>query len=208
MNIRHAALPVVFIAVALFFAARSSSQIRPKTMATPTPAPPSAREIQSARQSFAGYQKWRLVNAQPFYIPEPLAIACAPIAMPSDSDSPSGATSGSHPSKLGKFIRVFVNQKGRAAMFTPQGFNAKNPRFPAGSVIVKQKLATKSSRAPELLTIMVKEKAGWDAQNGDWRYIVTSGSGKKIYAQGKLKNCQACHIPRKDGDYTFRSYLP
>jgi hypothetical protein len=102
-----------------------------------------------------------------------------------------------------KFYSVYVNEIGRRAMLTE-----KNPQFPVGSVIVKEKLLTKESAEPELLTVMLKRERGFNVPDGDWEYLVADGSGTKIEGRGKLVNCQSCHASRREMDYTFRSYLP
>jgi hypothetical protein len=82
------------------------------------------------------------------------------------------------------------------------------PRFPQGSIIVKEKLATQASTSPELLTVMRKREPGYDPNKGDWEYMVFDNSAKVLQASGKLEKCQACHLPLKQTDYISRSYLP
>jgi hypothetical protein len=101
-----------------------------------------------------------------------------------------------------KYFTVYVNEVGREAML-----NQKNPKFPEGSVIVKEKLSTKNSQAPELLTVMIKQKKGFNRANGDWEYMVVDGTGTKLEGRGNLENCQACHIDNQKTDYVFRTYL-
>jgi len=90
----------------------------------------------------------------------------------------------------------------------PAVFHSQIARFPEGSVIVKEKLPSKESSAPELLTVMVKREPGYNPQNGDWEYIALDGSGKSVQARGRLENCQACQMMVKDRDYVSRNYLP
>jgi hypothetical protein len=102
-----------------------------------------------------------------------------------------------------KFITVYVNDLGRKAML-----EMKNPTFPQGSVIVKEKLTNQSISEPELLTVMIKREKGFNPETGDWEYMVTDGAGTTVQARGKLANCQACHLSRPNTDYIFRTYLP
>ena len=104
---------------------------------------------------------------------------------------------------LDKFITVYVNDIGRRAMM-----EEKLPRFPQGSVIVKEKLANKDSTAPELLTVMIKREAGYNPENGDWEYMALDGTGKEVRSSGRLESCQSCHMMVKDTDYVFRNHLP
>ena len=83
----------------------------------------------------------------------------------------------------------------------------RSPKFPVGSVIVKEKLPAKDSSTVELMTAMVKHESGYNPKNGDWEFLVLDGSGK-IETRGKLESCQACHLMEKATDYVSRSYLP
>lgn len=143
------------------------------------------------------YKKWMIANPQSSPMNARTAVMCA---APSSASAPFRS---SHPKTKGKFVRVFVNEKGLAAMF-----KAKNPQFPEGSVIVKEKLPTANSTKPEILTVMIKQRAGYDPKKGDWEYLVTDGSGKKVYQRGQLPKCQSCHVAQSKNDYLFRSYMP
>lgn len=103
---------------------------------------------------------------------------------------------------LAPSIIVYVNNAGKQAMF------AKQPQFPEGSVIVKQKLGAFYERnQPLLYTVMRKREAGYNPQVGDWEFLVFAGDGKTLQASGKLENCQACHVSKKDSDFIFRPYV-
>src|SRR5436190_17769194 len=71
---------------------------------------------------------------------------------------------------LKKYIIVHVNDIGRKAML-----EEKNPKFPEGSVIVKEKLPEEKSQTPELLTVMIKQRKGFNPESGDWEYMVVDG---------------------------------
>jgi hypothetical protein len=101
-----------------------------------------------------------------------------------------------------KYILVYVNDIGRNAMM-----HQKKPRFPKGSVIVKEKLSTKNSETPELLTVMIKREKGYDTKNGNWEYMVVNSDATKVQARGKLKDCQTCHKSQEYSDFIFRSYI-
>lgn len=83
----------------------------------------------------------------------------------------------------------------------------KIPQFPVGSIIVKEKLTDANQKNVELLTVMVKHQAGFDANNGDWDYLVLNGNGQPIPTKTKLESCQNCHRDKKAQDYIFRNYL-
>lgn len=144
------------------------------------------------------YKNWTKVNAAPHLMPERVAALCAV------RRSPSGvAIDGTDNPHRDKYFTVYVNDIGRAAML-----EKKNPKFPKGSVIVKEKLSDETSRTPELLTVMIKQKKGYNPENGDWEYLVVDGTGKTVEERGALQNCQACHAANKKTDYIFRTYLP
>ena len=158
-------------------------------------------------ETIAGYKQWTLVNPQPQMIDAMNAGLCrAPLPIDLAHDS------GPH---IRKFVSVYVNEIGKVAML-----EERQPRFPEGSVIVKEKLSkgptmkmvegswqTEISQ-PELLTVMRKRETGYDPSKGDWEYMVFDGSGKTLQASGKLGNCQACHTTFEQTDYIARTYLP
>ena len=84
----------------------------------------------------------------------------------------------------------------------------RNPEFPQGSLIVKEKLSSKESQAPELLTAMLKRERGYDPKRGDWEYLMLDGSASKIIERGRLTNCSSCHVAYSSTDFVTRRYLP
>lgn len=150
------------------------------------------REANPTLDKFAAYKSWHLVNPEPVKMDAQVAIMCAPL-FPRRTENPHAK----------KFISVYVNDAGRDAMFTE-----RSPKFPRGSMIVKEKLGSKDSKSPELLTAMLKRESGYDEKNGDWEYLVLDGAATRILEQGKLESCQKCHTWRRDTDYIFRIYAP
>jgi Cytochrome P460 len=104
---------------------------------------------------------------------------------------------------VNKYISVFVNSVGREQMMTKL-----TPRFPVGSIIVKEKLATPDSTKPEVLTAMIKRQPGYNPESGDWEYLVLDGAASKIVERGKLTRCSGCHRPYQSSDFITRTYLP
>ena len=136
------------------------------------------------------------MNPVPADLPSPLALSCiAPTTKQIEMDA-------GDPHK-NKFITVYVNELGTNAMM-----HERNPRFPQGSVIVKEKLPAQESTSPELLTVMIKREKGYNAENGDWEYMALDGDGKEVRARGQLEKCQACHRMAAHVDYVHRNYLP
>lgn len=144
-----------------------------------------------------GYRNWTKVNSVPQLMPDIVAMSCVLYK------SPSGEVVDSKTNPhLKKYLTVYINDIGRKAMLEQE-----KPKFPEGSVIVKEKLPDEKSQTPELLTVMIKQKKGFNSESGDWEYMVADGAGKKVEGRGDLQNCQACHFNRKETDYIFRTYL-
>lgn len=142
--------------------------------------------------SLAKYRQWTLVNPTP-QLMEPLpANSCAIL--------PGRAASSPH---VHKYISVFVNPVGREAMMTKQ-----SPKFPVGSMIVKEKVGSPDSKNPEVLTAMIKRGPGYNPENGDWEFLVLDGAASKIVERGKLTRCSDCHRPYDASDFVTRTYLP
>ncbi len=144
-------------------------------------------------EEIEGYKNWTKVNVEPQLMPARVAVLCA------DATGNNKDLNGPHQSK---YFTVYVNDIGRQAML-----EQSNPKFPEGSVIVKEKLPDQKSLTPELLTMMIKRKKDFDSANGDWEYLVTDATGAKIERRGNLQNCQACHVASQKTDYIFRTYL-
>ena len=175
----------ILIAVALMLPACSSISAEQATLQTPPPA-----NVPSAGSELVeGYKGWTRVNPEPELLHAPSASLCG-IAMSPDPH-------------LDKYITVYVNENGKNAMM-----KEKHPRFPQGSVIVKEKLPSKESTSPELLTVMVKREDGYNPESGDWEYMITNGTGKEVHDRGRLEKCQSCHMMAKDNDFVSRTYLP
>lgn len=139
----------------------------------------------------ADYKKWKLVNPTPAPMQPASLIACTMVmGLPE-------ANPHTH-----KFISVYVNKIGESAMWTE-----KNPVFPVGSTIVKEKLATTKSTDPELLTVMIKREKGYNPSSGDWEYLLLDGPVTKIMKRGKLEGCNSCHTGYKYSDYITRTYM-
>src|SRR5688500_3414875 len=139
----------------------------------------------------ASYRKWTLVNPTP-QLMEPLAaLSCAIIP---------GRQEGSP--HLHKYINVFVNPVGREAMMSKQ-----TPKFPVGSMIVKEKHGSVESMMPEVLTVMIKREAGYNPESGDWEYLVLDGAASRIVERGKLTRCSSCNVVYERRDFVSRTYI-
>ena len=139
------------------------------------------------------YRTWARVNREPLLMEPAVSILCAPsTASPMISANPHRKN----------YFTVYVNEAGRHSMLLE-----RSPSFPVGSIIIKEKLSSKDSDKPELLTAMLKREPGFNPASGDWEYMVLDGSGSKVVERGKLERCQSCHAANPKSDYVFRTYL-
>lgn len=154
-------------------------------------------KILDATGEIVGYKSWTKVNEKPEIVESKLAILCTrPTQAQIDSDAKNLHND--------KFINVYINDIGKNEMMTK-----KNPVFPVGTVIVKEKLTTSESKEAELLTVMIKREKNYNPNIGDWEFLTFNGAGTETTARGKLENCQACHLVEKSTDYVSRrGYLP
>ncbi len=140
---------------------------------------------------------WTQINTEPYYVSSRVAIQCA--APLTAADYEREKKENPH---IRTFITVYVNNIGRKEMFE------QNPKFPVGSVIVKEKSGTDADpHKPALYTIMRKREAGYNPKVGDWEFSVVGANGTDLQASGKLENCQTCHVGRGNTDFVFRDYL-
>ncbi|HKR13963.1 MAG TPA: cytochrome P460 family protein [Pyrinomonadaceae bacterium] len=142
--------------------------------------------------TLAKYRQWTLVNPTP-QLMEPISAFMCGRVLGREEPSP----------HLNKYISVFVNPVGREQMMT-----RRKPKFPVGTMIVKEKHGSADSTKPELLTAMIKRQPGYNPESGDWEYLLLDGAASKIVEQGKLTQCSGCHRPYEYSDFVTRTYLP
>jgi hypothetical protein len=155
---------------------------------------PATKEA-SGDELIRDYKRWTRVNPVPAVFNALVSAACASVVTQSSMEQ--------HNPHRDKFITVYVNEIGRKSMM-----EEKLPHFPQGSIIVKEKLTTKDSTSPELLTVMFKREPGFNPQSGDWEYMALDGAGKQVQARGRIEHCQGCHMMVDTTDFVYRSYLP
>jgi hypothetical protein len=146
-------------------------------------------KILDATGEIAGYKNWTMVNEKPEIVPSAISMQCiSPTQAQRNADAKNPHND--------KFINVYVNEIGKDEMMTK-----KSPKFPVGTVIVKEKLPTAESKVPELLTVMIKREKDYNPKVGDWEFLTFNGAGTETTARGKLENCQTCHLVEKSTDY-------
>ncbi len=146
--------------------------------------------------ALVGYHSWAKINTTPQYIMSPLDLLCtAPTQSQLDTEKQNP--------HVRHFMLCYVNSVGEHAML-----NDKLPRFPEGTIVLKEKLdSADPGSKPILITAMIKHKAGYDPQHGNWEYVVTNGDGSQLEARGKLANCGGCHAQKKNTDFVFRDEM-
>jgi hypothetical protein len=81
---------------------------------------------------------------------------------------------------------------------------SKGPaKFPAGSIIVREKLSKEGDDRPELLAVMIKRAAGFNPAGGDWEFLTVDGQVSKIRERQKKGSCLDCHSSQRDADFVF-----
>ena len=76
-------------------------------------------------------------------------------------------------------------------------------KFPAGSIIVREKLSKPDDATPRLLAVMFKRAPGFNPKGGDWEFLTVDGPLRKITARQKRGSCLGCHSRQSERDFVF-----
>ena len=106
-----------------------------------------------------------------------------------------------HEKGLKTFARYFANELAQAEIYKA------TPKFPEGSIIVREKLLNADDAAPELVTVMLKRETGFSRKTGDWEYLVVEGGLNKVKSSEKVGSCSKCHAAAEQTDFVFKRYL-
>jgi hypothetical protein len=141
---------------------------------------------------------WVRINASPYRISPEVSALCVQLPPKTSRQS---RRENPHDQA---FVTVFVNAIGAEAM------RADYPKFPEGSIIVKQKyystVAPASPAGADLYTVMIKRGVGYNSAMSDWEFAVLAGDGRRVEARGPLATCMACHQERATTDYVYGTY--
>lgn len=99
------------------------------------------------------------------------------------------------------FARIFANEPASQEIYKD------NPRFAAGSIIVREKLLTENATAPEVVTVMVKREKGFSPKTGDWEFFVIGGALDRVEKRETIGDCAKCHRQTEKTDWVFKTYL-
>jgi len=138
------------------------------------------QEDATQTDAYADYMSWTKVNQETI------------------TGDVTGALGPAHQSAKG-FREIFVNDIGR-----PTAYGETAYPYPAGSIILKESYKAKDGDKGALdgFTIMIKRENGYDADNGNWEYVMTN-TDFKVSQQGKIGMCIGCHSAGSDKDFTF-----
>jgi len=105
--------------------------------------------------------------------------------------------------KSNTFGFAYANGIARSAML-----KSDNSAFPAGSIIVREKISSPSATSPDVLVVMVKREKNFNPKANDWEFLTVSGDMKKIEKREKEGKCQQCHASEAKHDFVFRYPAP
>ena len=91
---------------------------------------------------------------------------------------------------------AYVNEAGREA-FRQQPFV-----FPVGSIIVRERLLTPTSK-PDRLVVMIKHPSDFNPQADGWEFLTVTGDATKVIKREKEGNCLSCHASAANKDFVF-----
>ena len=109
--------------------------------------------------------------------------------------------SNPHEKGVKTFARYFANELAAGEIYKAA------PQFPAGSIIVREKLLNVADANPELVTVMIKREKGFSRKTGDWEYLIVEGDLNKIRQRERVGSCSKCHAEAEQTDFVFKTYL-
>jgi hypothetical protein len=160
----------------------------------------STAETRSGIDYVNGYRSWTRITPALYRLPARALTACAAPMQPGPTEAQIKSGDVDHDEFA--YISVYANPPARHAMM-----EEKSPKFPEGSVIVKEKYRADDTLHPTLSTVMIKHARGYNPSVGDWEFMVVDGPAKKVMARGKLGHCQSCHAGMGNNDFISRAYL-
>ncbi|HVE70532.1 MAG TPA: cytochrome P460 family protein [Thermoanaerobaculia bacterium] len=124
-------------------------------------------------------------------MPRELAMACAPHSMSLDDPE---KKYGPHAMR---WVRVYANESAAAAM-RKEG----RTRFPAGSILAKEKLVDREGEDFDAVAFMVKHEEGKFEKSGGWEFLFyPAPEGADAY-----DGCVTCHRVGAKRDYVFGTF--
>ena len=103
-----------------------------------------------------------------------------------------------HDSGGTSFGVVYANEAARKALKAGGA-----PKFPAGSIIVRETRANPGDERPLLVVAMVKRTPGFNPMGGDWEFLAVDPSLEKFTGRQKKGSCLGCHASQRERDFVF-----
>jgi hypothetical protein len=151
---------------------------------------PTASHALALPDQLKEYRSWRTVASQPFPVPYELWIQCV---HPSREQEAKAAREHGPHAQLE--VQVFTNPVASANFYS-----SVPGAFPAGAIVVKEKLAGGTS-APVALAAMIKGAPGSHPTSGDWEFLYVTSEGPIVATAA----CVDCHRAAPT-DFLFRTY--
>ena len=76
-------------------------------------------------------------------------------------------------------------------------------QFPAGSILVRERLSAVDDKQPQHLMVMIKRARGFNPAANDWEFLSVNGAITKIEKRHKKGSCLDCHTSQKGRDFVF-----
>lgn len=81
------------------------------------------------------------------------------------------------------------------------------PRFPVGSILVRERLLEPTSPVPTTVIAMLKRQPGFGKATGDWEFMMMNGADLKLITRETTGNCAECHSQAQKTDRVFINQL-
>ena len=134
------------------------------------------------------YKSFDRLTAEPMSVSPELSAQCMSILQ--KRRAPEAEPSNPHANAL---VHVYSHA------VDPSVFASPERRFPVGTIVVKEKLA--SDLTAEGVGGMQKMEPGYDPEGGDWLYFY--GSRSAGFTSGRLENCRSCHLGARASDFVY-----
>ena len=99
------------------------------------------------------------------------------------------------------YARIFANDIAEPYL------KLEDLRFPVGSVIVREKLSSANSAAPDLVAAMIKRDREFSPGTNGWEFIVIDRNFSRVKTRQTTGNCAACHAQASKSDLVYKTYL-
>lgn len=85
--------------------------------------------------------------------------------------------------------------------------NKAKPMFPEGSILVRERHDSSTSKTPKVVIAMVKRHAGFSKESGDWEFLTMDGPNLQILSRQTAGRCAECHTKAQNTDWVFVNEL-